>query len=38
MYLRLFFARYDAWVGVYHDRKNRRWYVCPLPCLVIQVN
>lgn len=33
--MRIFFAWYDLWVGVYVDRKNKRIYVCPLPCLVL---
>jgi len=28
------FAWYDMWMGVYVDRKARRVYVCPLPCLL----
>ena len=27
------FAWFDLWVGVYIDRKGRRIYVLPLPCL-----
>lgn len=26
-------AWYDLWVGLYWDRKQRRLYVLPLPCL-----
>lgn len=35
--MRVFFAWYDLWVGAYWDRKNRVLYVCPLPCIVIQL-
>jgi hypothetical protein len=27
------FAWYDMWIGMYWDRKNRKLYVLPLPCL-----
>lgn len=27
------FAWYDMWMGVYWDRKSRRLYVMPLPCI-----
>lgn len=27
------FAWYDFWVGAYWDRKNRKLYVLPVPCL-----
>jgi hypothetical protein len=30
--IQVFFAWYDAWVGIYIDRKKRRVYVLPLPC------
>ncbi len=26
-------AWYDLWIGVYIDRKKRRLYVLPLPCI-----
>jgi hypothetical protein len=31
---KFFIATFDLWVGVYHDRKKKIWYVCPFPCLV----
>lgn len=37
MTVRFSFAWYDLWVGVYIDRKNRRIYACPLPCLLVTV-
>lgn len=36
-HVRLRFAWYDLWVGAYVDRKNRVLYVCPLPCLLIEI-
>lgn len=33
MKLRLIFAWYDFWVGLFWDAKNRRLYVFPVPCL-----
>ena len=35
--VRVFFAWYDLWVGAYWDRKARTLYVCPLPCVVVQI-
>jgi hypothetical protein len=35
--VRLFVAWYDAWVGVYVDRKTRQVYVFPVPCIGFQV-
>lgn len=29
------FAWYDLWVGLYWDRKARKLYILPLPCLGI---
>jgi hypothetical protein len=33
MKVRPLFAWYDMWVGVFWDRKSRKLYVLPLPCL-----
>lgn len=33
MKIRFLLAWYDLWVGVYIDRKHRRIYILPLPCL-----
>jgi hypothetical protein len=33
----LFFAWYDAWVGMFYDRKKKVLYVCPLPCCVLKI-
>jgi hypothetical protein len=35
--IRVFFAWYDLWVGVFIDRPKRVVYICPLPCLVIRI-
>lgn len=35
--LKIYFAWYDLWVGMFIDRVNNRLYICPLPCLVIRV-
>lgn len=38
MSIRVFFAWYDCWVGVYVDRKSKVTYICLLPmiCIAIQ--
>lgn len=33
MRIRPLFAWYDCWVGMYWDRRLRRLYVLPLPCI-----
>lgn len=33
MKLRLLFAWYDLWVGAYWDRKERKLYILPIPCV-----
>lgn len=49
MKVKVFFAWYDMWIGVFVDRKWKfgRWgiekelhniYICPLPCVVIQLD
>ncbi len=35
--VRLFFAWWDAWVGAYWDRRQRRLYICPIPMLGVVV-
>lgn len=37
MSIKPLFAWFDLWVGVYIDRKNRRVYVLPLPCIGIVI-
>lgn len=36
--VRFVFAWYDAWIGAYYDRKNRRLYLLPLPCIGICIS
>lgn len=31
--VRPIFAWYDLWIGVFVDKKKRRAYVLPLPCI-----
>jgi len=38
MTIRLIVAWYDAYVGVYWDRRNRRLYIFPLPCLGVCID
>lgn len=38
MKIRLMFAWYDLWVGVFVDRSNRRLYIFPLPTLGIKIS
>lgn len=33
MKVRVIFAWFDLWVGVFIDRQRRRVYVFPLPCI-----
>jgi hypothetical protein len=38
MKIRLFFAWYDLWVGVFVDTAKRRIYVFPLPCIGVRID
>lgn len=31
------FLWYDLWIGAFFDRKQKQLYICPLPCVVIQI-
>jgi hypothetical protein len=35
--MKIYFAWYDIWVGVFVDTKKRKIYICPLPCVVIEI-
>lgn len=37
MRLRLVFAWYDLWIGVYWSRHDRTLYVLPIPCVGIAI-
>lgn len=37
MRIRPVFAWYDLWVGAYWDRRARRLYVLPLPCIGVAI-
>lgn len=32
------FVWYDFWVGVYLDRENRDFYICPIPMFVFIIH
>lgn len=31
------FLWYDLWIGAFFDRTKKQLYLCPLPCIVIQI-
>jgi hypothetical protein len=35
--IRPLFAWYDLWLGAYWDRKNRKLYILPLPCIGVVI-
>ncbi len=35
--VKFLFAWYDLWVGVFWDRKSRKLYILPLPCIGVVV-
>lgn len=37
MKVRLIFAWYDLWIGVFIDHPKRRIYIFPLPCIGLVV-
>jgi hypothetical protein len=37
MSVRPLFAWYDLWVGAFWDRKSKRLYVLPLPCVGVVI-
>lgn len=34
MEIKMQFAWYDFWIGIYYDRKEKTLYFCPLPMVV----
>ncbi len=36
--LRISFAWYDLWVGVFIDSRKKKLYICPLPTLLFTVS
>lgn len=36
--IKVFFAWYDFWIGVYYDRYYQNIYICPLPMICIKVS
>jgi hypothetical protein len=36
--VRLIFAWYDLWIGVFIDRPKRRVYIFPLPCVGLVIS
>ncbi len=37
MKIKIFFAWYDFWVGIYYAQKERAIYVCLIPTVVIKL-
>lgn len=35
--VRVRFRWYDLWIGAYWDRNWKHLYICPLPCIVIEI-
>jgi hypothetical protein len=38
MKVKVFFAWYDIWVGVFIDREKKCIYICLLPMIVIKIS
>lgn len=36
--VRFLLAWYDIWVGAFWDRRNRKLYIQPLPCIGVVLN
>jgi hypothetical protein len=37
MKIKIFFAWYDLWVGLYIDKENKTLYICLIPTVVIKI-
>ena len=35
--IRVSFAWYDIWIGVYVDKDRRRVYICPIPTILVRI-
>ncbi len=38
MRVRFIFAWYDLWIGAFWDRKSRKLYILPLPCIGVVID
>jgi len=38
MKIKIIFAWYDIWVGVFYDRKNRIIYILPIPMVGLKIS
>ena len=36
--IRFIFAWYDLWIGAYWDRKSKRLYLLPVPCIGVVID
>lgn len=36
--IKISFAWYDLWIGIYIDKDKRKIYICPLPTLLITIS
>lgn len=37
MKIKIFFAWYDFWIGVYINKEAMEVYICIIPCIVIKI-
>jgi hypothetical protein len=38
MSIRVFFAWYDMWIGLYYNRLAKVIYICPIPMVCIRIS